>query len=98
MKVSKLILSDWFVLCGIGAVISGMFVVYNQASSGAYTHWLRSSTSASGPTSAASFHHGGRPGHGALRAGHAAAGHRRRAAGNPDRHSSRGHECAGSVG
>ena len=37
MKLSKLIISDWFVLCGIGALISGMFVIYNQASSGAYT-------------------------------------------------------------
>ena len=43
MKLSRLIVSDWFVLCGIGALISGMFVIYNQASSGAYTRTANAS-------------------------------------------------------
>ncbi|HEX4143446.1 MAG TPA: SEL1-like repeat protein [Pirellulales bacterium] len=41
-------------LCGIGALISGMFVVYNQASSGAYTHARGSSAPDASTQNAAS--------------------------------------------
>jgi hypothetical protein len=42
MKASRLIISDWFVLFGIGAAIAAVFVLFNQINSSAYTRWMGS--------------------------------------------------------